>query len=81
MTDIEEQWTKWQEPDEEMLTALTRIGTLGADRWVLDSMSRGDTGAEQTRVAVREALRVLLANGLITPTPFGDDFYITLDRP
>lgn len=57
----------WNEPDPTILDELTQHGCFAADQAVLDGTSR--TPAEHVRVAVRAALRMLLANGVITATP------------
>lgn len=82
MTDTQNDWPTWTEPDEEVLAHLVRLGSLAADIHVIAAIGRGELGAaEQTKIAVQESLRMLLANGLITPSRIGEEFLVTLDRP
>jgi hypothetical protein len=58
----------WNEPDSELLDKLTRNGKLAADRVVI-GIGSNSTQSERTRIAVRAALRMLIANGIITVSP------------
>lgn len=60
--------TNWTEPDPVILDEITQQGCFAADEAIL-SGGRGATAAGQTRIGVRAALRMLLANGIITVTP------------
>lgn len=55
----------------EDLDALLRLASSGANNAVLDAMRAGRemTGAEMTRVGVRGAFELAIANGLITVVP------------
>jgi hypothetical protein len=57
---------RWDEPPEGVLSKLAEYGSSAADLSVIDAISTGVTQAAVTRVAVRAALRMLLANHLIT---------------
>lgn len=59
----------WIEPDEGLLNALTRVGTLAADHAVAAERRAIAIPVERDRAAIRGALRCLLANGMITATP------------
>lgn len=70
----------WVEPDAELLEMLTRNGCFAADSAVLDAGPI--TRAEATRVAVRAALRVLAANGMIAVVPREQwPIYMTVHPP
>lgn len=70
----------WNEPDPEVLDQLTRWATFAADSAVIDSFGQVSsvptpdgrtqplTDAEKSNIAVRAAIRALLANGLIQAT-------------
>jgi hypothetical protein len=69
----------WKEPSGDLLDQLTRHGASGADLAVIGSAG---TQAEKTRAAIRSALRLLLANGLIAAVPPEDwPPYVVLDAP
>lgn len=71
--------SEWIEPPVEVVDELARWGSFGADAAVIaskgqvssvpapDGSGQGLTAAEATMVAVRAAIRLLLANGLIEP--------------
>lgn len=73
----------WSEPDAGTLDALVQLGTFGADSVVLNGRRDGTFAvpADETRAAVRAALRLLLANGLIQAVPRAPDQYVALDPP
>lgn len=75
--------TRWDEPDGEVLDALTRQVMFAADlEWFKpgpassirnpDGSVQGETGAERMRRIVRAALRMALANGLVTAVPLDE---------
>lgn len=69
----------WNEPDGDLLDKLTRKGTSAADSVAIGFAG---TGAERTRASVRAALRMLLANGLITAVPSEEwPEYVAIDPP
>lgn len=69
----------WEEPDGQDLDELARYGALAADLAVIGFQG---TGAQRTRIAVRAALRMLLANGLVTAVPAQDrPGYVQLAAP
>lgn len=74
---------EWTEPDSVTLDALVRLGTFGAATVVLDGRRAGRFAvpADETRAAVRAALRLLLANGLIQAVPLDSDRFVALDPP
>jgi hypothetical protein len=68
----------WNEPDSSLLGKLADHGASAAHIPVLDA----ETGAQRTYIAVRAALRMLLANGLITAVPEEDwPEYVVVDAP
>jgi hypothetical protein len=70
----------WNEPDGELLDKLTRHGKAAADTVVIGMP--GASGSEKTRAGVRAALRLLLANGLVTAVPAEQwPEYVTIDPP
>jgi hypothetical protein len=70
----------WDEPDSGLLNELERHGAGAADPVMI--RFSGGTPAERTRAAVRAALRMLLANGLVTAVPMEDwPAYVILDPP
>jgi hypothetical protein len=83
----------WNEPDGEALDRLTHLAMFAADGEAMkpgrpssirnpDGSQQGETGHERTVRVVRAALRMLLANALITPTPPEDcPEYTVLDPP
>lgn len=83
----------WNEPDPEDLDRLTRFASFAADTAVIsaagqvsairnpDGSPQGLTDAELTRVGIRAALRMLLANGLIKVEDVPDDFMVQIDPP
>jgi hypothetical protein len=80
----------WDEPDGETLDRLTRLAMFAGDAEAIKpgppSRSFRDpvpeTPHEHTRRVVRAALRMLLANGLVTPTPPAEcPEYVVLDPP
>jgi hypothetical protein len=69
----------WAEPDSDVLGELARHAARAASIAVINSTA---TQAGKIRTAVRAALRVLLANGLITATPAADwPKYVMIDPP
>lgn len=70
----------WREPEAELLEILADHGASAAHIPVMNAAYA--TGAGRTLVAVRAALRVLLANGLITAVPMEDwPEYLLMDPP
>ncbi|HEX3388840.1 MAG TPA: hypothetical protein VHT94_07365 [Streptosporangiaceae bacterium] len=72
----------WNEPDSDLLGELTHQAVFAADAEAMragppsrirnpDGSRQGETGHERTTRVVRAALRMLLANGIITVTPPG----------
>ena len=71
----------WNEPDSDVLDYLTHNGTFAADSAVI-ALNPGATGHVKTKAAVRAALRMLLANGLITAVPSEDrPEWVRIDAP
>jgi hypothetical protein len=72
----------WNEPSAEVVDRLTRWGCFAADTAVIEG-NRHWTPAQQTEAAVRAALRMLLANGVIKALLPSDteDVYIAIDPP
>jgi len=70
----------WTEPDSALLAKLADHGASAAHIPVMNAGTA--TGAQKTYVAVRAALRMLLANGLITAVP-ADEWppYLMMDPP
>lgn len=69
----------WDEPDPELLDGLTRDGTFAADAAAMETVG---TPHDKTRAAVRAALRMLLANGMITAVPKEDwPEWVQIDPP
>lgn len=83
----------WDEPDPEDLDRLTRFAAFAADSAILsaagqvsairnpDGSHQRLTPAELTKVGIRAALRMLLANGLIKVEDVPDDFMVQIDPP
>jgi hypothetical protein len=70
----------WREPDPGLLNQLADHGASAAHIPVLSAGTA--TNARKTYVAVRAALRMLLANGLITAVPAEDwPEYLFIDPP
>jgi hypothetical protein len=84
---------EWNEPDPELLDQLMRVAGMAADTEALrqgppsrildpDGSQQGETGHERTQRVTRAALRVLLANGLVTALPPGEwPEYTAIDPP
>jgi hypothetical protein len=74
---------EWTEPPAETLDALVRWGNFGADAVVINGRRDGRFAvpADETRAAVRAALRLLLANGLIQAVPLAPDQAVALAPP
>lgn len=83
----------WNEPDGEVLRRLTRDAMFAASGEAMkpgppsrirdpDGRQQGETPHEHTKRVVRAALRMLLANGLITVTPPEErPEWVVLDPP
>lgn len=71
----------WNEPDTEVLDQLTRLSTFSADTAVC-RLPADTVGTVKTEAAVRGALRMLLAQGIITAVP-RDDWpqHVRIDAP
>lgn len=83
----------WNEPSSEDVERLTRLACRAADSAIItaagqvspirnpDGSHQRLTDAELTRVGIRAALRMLLANGLVKVESVSDDFMVQLDPP
>jgi hypothetical protein len=83
----------WNEPDTELLDGLTHNAMFAASGEAMkpgppssirtpDGWQQGETPHEHTKRVVRAALRMLLANGLITVTPADKrPKWVVLDPP
>jgi hypothetical protein len=60
------EFAEWNEPDPAILDDLVHWSIFAADTVVIDGrrMGRFPTPAEETRAAVKAAIRLLLANGV-----------------
>lgn len=71
--------SNWNDPDPEVLDRLTHNAVFAADTVVI---GMSGTGHEKTKAGVRAAIRMLLANGLVSAVPLDEwPEYIRIDVP
>jgi hypothetical protein len=71
----------WNEPSAALLDQLTHNAVFAADSAII-ALDRDATGHVKTKAAVRAAVRMLLANGLVTAVPQEDwPEYVRIDAP